>query len=148
MIFYFDDPNNVDKLVQALKDWHGTPWMFNARVKGQGADCSNYVAGVLIDCGARGKIIVPPHPNWYFIHKEDNRLLDGIINLGVEENNSSPNDGDLIMFKVGKSIAHIGIYYNKHIYHSLYKLGTSIISWNSRPWQRRKRFVFRLKDRT
>ncbi|RLA02590.1 MAG: hypothetical protein DRQ42_00170 [Gammaproteobacteria bacterium] len=148
-MFYFDKPENIDKLSQAIKGWQGTPWMLNARIKHRGADCSNYVAGVLVDSGARNRILIPAHSDWYFLHTKDDVLVDGTINLGVENGDfNNPKDGDIIMYKVGKSIAHTGIYLKGTVHHSLYGMGVTDMPWLNRKWQKRKRFVFRLKDRS
>ena len=99
-----------DQIIQAALTWEGTPYHHQARVKGVGVDCAHFIAGVAIDAGLISPDVQLPFdysPEWN-LHNTEEKLVNYLLQFGcVEKAIAEP--GDIIAFKIGKAIGHIGI---------------------------------------
>jgi len=100
-----------DKIVEAALSWAGTPYHHQARVKGTGVDCAQFIAAVAEEVG-----IVPDgteipfnySPEWH-LHNEEEKLVGYLKFFGCVQQEGPGEPGDIIGFKIGHCIGHLGI---------------------------------------
>ena len=87
--------------------WLGTDFHLGAAIKGVGVDCTSFVlecyhvAGIALSLGP-----MPVKKDW-FMHAEDNRIIDRVREYCHEV--EVAQSGDLVLFFIGKSWAHAAI---------------------------------------
>lgn len=62
--YFFDQSDNVSKLLNELETWRGTPFLKGSRQrakKGAAANCVSFVEAVLVNVGAIKPILWPPY---------------------------------------------------------------------------------------
>ena len=57
---------------------------------------------------------------------------------------ANPQDGDIIVYNFGKAVAHVAIFSDGFIFHSVSGVGVSRASWTDPMWQRRRVTGFRV----
>jgi len=101
--------NATDKgllIANEAREWIGTPWRHNQRVKGIGVDCVGLamavaeVAGVYLDYG-----------NYERRPRQDSlyQTLLSCPELSPKEWVCDREPGDLLLLRVGRSLCHVGI---------------------------------------
>ena len=84
-----------------------TPFHLGARVKGVGVDCAQFIlASVAVAGIGMGLKVQPVTPDW-FMHHEDRRIIDMVEQFCHEV--EAPQPGDLVLYFIGKSWAHMAI---------------------------------------
>ena len=84
-----------------------TPFHLGARVKGVGVDCAQFIlASVAVAGIGMGLKVQPVTPDW-FMHHEDRRIIDMVEHFCHEV--EAPQPGDLVLYFIGKSWAHMAI---------------------------------------
>jgi cell wall-associated NlpC family hydrolase len=89
--------------------WIGTPFHDNAAIKGVGVDCGRFLVQVYQTVG----ISVPnlsdlaQFPTGWFLHKDRERYLEIIAKYTRQV--EYPQPGDIVMFTIGRALAHSGI---------------------------------------
>jgi NlpC/P60 family putative phage cell wall peptidase len=99
-----------EKIVQAALTWVDTPYHHQARVKGVGVDCAHFIAGVAIDAGLLPANVQLPFdysPEWN-LHNSEEKLVNYLLQFGCTEKEVA-EPGDILAFKIGKAIGHVGI---------------------------------------
>jgi cell wall-associated NlpC family hydrolase len=97
-------------IVAEALTWIGTPFHWEACVKGVGVDCGRFPAAVFNKVGIKNiniKGFPRLSPQW-FMHHSDNSYLDQLKLYAVEYElaNRSPQPGDLVVAKYGRDWAH------------------------------------------
>lgn len=145
-MYYFEDVERQDRLRLVLEEWRGTPFRHWAGVKQVGCDCIHLVARVLEELGL-GPFKLPRYPSDWHLHKEDTRLIDGISNgLNVEKlsEHASMLNGDIVLYRFGKSSSHAAIFCDDHVYHAVSGVAVVRTAWNDPYWRRRRKLVLRI----
>lgn len=93
-----------EQVIQAARQWVGTPFVLHARVRGVGADCPGFVIGLarelgLVDAGF--------DVTGYTTQSQQMLELCGQHMLGVPIAQAQP--GDVAVFRVQTRIQHMGI---------------------------------------
>lgn len=91
-------------------------------VKGRGCDCIGLVAGVLINVGflRPEEVQLPPYPPDWHMHKERLELLNLLKSRSDMAEATQPlQNGDILLFRYGKSPAHVGFFFDKGVYHTV-----------------------------
>ena len=145
MKYFFEDQQKQIELKRVLDEWRGTPFRHWAGVKNQGCDCIHFVTKVFEELGL-GPFKIPRYNKDWHLHNMDELLLDGIVSqlLYDDVGFDSPLNGDLMLFKFGKTNSHSAIYYDDHLYQSINDIGVERIHWMDNRWHKRKRFCFRI----
>lgn len=91
------------KVIKEAKTWLNTPWAAQAKAKGAGVDCINFLAA----CGEVVDILVDI-PLDYKRRPVDNSLHTYLSSLFTPT--TEPQPADLIVFKYQNLIAHVGLY--------------------------------------
>ena len=95
--------------VAAARSWLRTPFHDNQAVKGVGVDCAQLVRAAALETGLRA---IHPTGNYsaqWFLHREDDRLVEFIKRYAVEIDESRAREGDLVVYKIGRAFAHVAI---------------------------------------
>lgn len=95
------------EVVAEAKSWIGTPYHHAADVKGHGVDCAMLLVRVYCDLGLIEPFDPRPYTHDWFLHRNEERYLTSLLKLSVEVR--EPNDGDVVLFRVGRCFAHAGI---------------------------------------
>lgn len=92
-----------DVVAEALT-WLRTPWHHQARVKGVGVDCAQFLVGVFGAVGLVSPLDLGYYPPDWHLHQDRPRFLENLAQHAdpVDE----PLPGDIAMFKFGRHAAH------------------------------------------
>lgn len=97
------------KLVTEAVSWLRTPYHHQALVKGVGVDCAMFPIGVYRNALHRFTEFDPrPYPVEWHLHRDEERYLDHLESCGARKV-EVPGDGDIAMFKFGRTVSHGGI---------------------------------------
>lgn len=94
-------------VVAEARTWLQTPWHHRARVRGAGVDCIQFLIAVYNACGLCPDIDTGDYPPDWMLHRDEERLLEGLRQYAVEI--ESPAMGDIIVYKFGRCFSHAGI---------------------------------------
>jgi cell wall-associated NlpC family hydrolase len=104
-----DETTSRTRIVDEARSWVGTPYHHEARVKGHGVDCAQFVAAVFEQTGLIKEITTEHYPpDWHF-HQAAERLLDKIKQYAGEIALEDVRPGDIVAFHFGKTYAHAGV---------------------------------------
>jgi NlpC/P60 family putative phage cell wall peptidase len=97
-------------VIAEARSWMGTPWRHRANVKGQAVDCAMLMRECFVRTGVLAPFEVPPYPKSWFMHRQEEWLLEWVLKLGGRElplEKATP--GDLLMYKYGHCYGHLGL---------------------------------------
>lgn len=150
MKYYFEDEDNRQRLIEELESWRGTPYRHRGAVKKSGVDCIGFVLTAYKNVGAIkiGASALPKYtPLWHY-HSSEERLYKEFKHRRKrdfrEVSFSEVEDGDLILYELGKVVGHCGIVFGDSVYQSLSMAGVNKIHRRDSSWDRRKRCVFKV----
>lgn len=86
------------------KTWLDTPWRHNEAVKGQGVDCGQLPLSVYRSIGLIGHDPVDDYPVDWALHQDHERYLEIVLRYCVPVD--TPQPGDIVVFKFGRSFSH------------------------------------------
>jgi cell wall-associated NlpC family hydrolase len=98
------DPRRAAVITEAAT-WLGTPFHHEARVKGAGVDCLQLLIAVAQEVGLIGEIEVPHYSPDFFLHKDAETYLEGMLGHTTEIP-GPPLPGDVALFKFGRVFSH------------------------------------------
>lgn len=128
-----------------LMSWLDTPYHHQARVKGVGVDCAQFVAAVAEELGvlAPNTVVQNYSPEWH-MHNREELMIDMMIELGGIEKIGELEVGDILAFKFGRVCSHLGIYLGEQQFiHARIDQGKVTINTLSGEWQKRHIRTFR-----
>jgi cell wall-associated NlpC family hydrolase len=98
------------RVVAEAESWLGTPYRAAQRVKGRdgGVDCLTFVVEVFERAGVIPHYEVPFYPPDWHLHRDVERLLDGVLEH-AREIDGPPEPGDVVLFRFGRCFAHGGV---------------------------------------
>lgn len=145
MKYYFENKEKVEELAAILESWINTPFRHHSGVKHLGCDCIHLVARVFEEMGM-GPFYIPPYERDWHVHRENSLLEEGIkARVKVEDFPAEdPVDGDVVLFRFGKSNSHSAIFYKGLIYHAVTNLKVLKTPWKDKVWFKRRRKILRL----
>jgi cell wall-associated NlpC family hydrolase len=98
---------NTAAIIKEAKQWLGTPYHNNARVKGVGVDC----AMLLLEVYSRVGVIPNFDPGEYSpqfgLHRSEEKLISIVLKYASEI--EAPEPGCCVIFKFGRCYSHAGI---------------------------------------
>lgn len=99
-----------EAIIIAANSWKGTPFHDDARVKGVGVDCAQFVAAAYLEARVVSPFDVPRYGSQWFLHKSEERLINFVLAVGgVEIDEAKAGKGDLVLYKLGRAYAHAAI---------------------------------------
>lgn len=92
-------------VVAEAREWIGTAFHHEARIKGAGVDCLMMLAEVYERAEVVGHIAVPHYPADWHMHREAERYMEGLLTY-AREIPAPPLPGDIALFKFGRVFSH------------------------------------------
>lgn len=96
-------------IVAEAESWIRTPFHDDARLKGIGVDCAQFVAACYIASGATPEFETPRYVAQWFMHRSEERLRDFVLQFGKQIDEKQAKAGDLVLYKIGRAFAHAAI---------------------------------------
>ena len=111
---FFSNPDRVAVLQFAAATWIGTPFMPNAAVKGAGVSCQKLVGSIYKESGVIGREFNIPEGPMDWSHAHTDSLISAFMLLqgnftAVEPVVAAALPGDLLGFKIGGCVNHVGV---------------------------------------
>jgi cell wall-associated NlpC family hydrolase len=97
-----------ERVIAEARTWIRTPWHHRARVKGAGVDCVMLLAEVYEAVGVIPHVEPEAYPIDIMLHRDGEPVLRWMEKLANEI--ESPEPGDVVVYKFGRSYSHAGIY--------------------------------------
>jgi NlpC/P60 family putative phage cell wall peptidase len=146
MTKYFYDQEKLQELRTECAAWLGTPYRHRSSRKGLGCDCIGFVVGVLTGIGYKKRWKMPDYPKDWHLHNVESILLQEVSSQMKHEKVSidDPQDGDILLFRFGKTTSHAGIVLDGWIWHSVIGIGVERFVLNDPTWWHRRTYNIRL----
>ncbi len=84
--------------------WLRTPWHHEARVKGAGVDCANFLIAVYAACGLVPEFQPEHYPADWMLHRSEQKFLRYLLQYAAPVQVALP--GDIAMFSFGRTDSH------------------------------------------
>lgn len=145
MKFLFDDTDNVKKLESFCNEWKGTPFAHYKGQAGFGCDCIHFIVKGLECFGF--DINIPWYSPDFHLRDKKELLLNGLranvpgIELGPD---SLKKDGDLVLYKFGHVMSHVGWFLHDRIWQSMTGVRLGSRTWKDKYWYDRRALVYRI----
>lgn len=139
-------------VVAAARSWLGTPYLHQASLKGEGADCLGLVRGVWREVVGPEPEAPPAYsPDWAEVDGEE-RLLEAVKRWLVPVGSGEPREGDILLFRMTPkaAIKHCAVLSDLQgpewrMIHAYW--GRAVVeTWMGPWWRKRLAGVFRLPD--
>jgi NlpC/P60 family putative phage cell wall peptidase len=95
-------------IVAAARSWVGTPFHWEASVKGVGCDCKGLIAGVAREIGRPEGDALEAHARAYSRRIDARELKSGLQRLF--DRTDTPHAGDILLLHVAGKAQHMAIY--------------------------------------
>lgn len=92
-------------VVAEALSWENTPYHHEARVKGVGVDCAQFLVGVFANLRLIEPPVIPHYPPDWHLNATDERFL-AIIGALADEIEGEPLPGDVMVWRFAKCFAH------------------------------------------
>ena len=103
-------------IVAEALSWIGCPFHDDQRLKPDkekgidgAVDCAQFVAAVFLNTGATPHFETPRYVSQWFMHRDEERLMDFVKQFGHEIQEADAKAGDLVLYKIGRAYAHAAI---------------------------------------
>lgn len=97
-------PAQRESIVDEANTWLKTPWHHNARVRGAGVDCGQFIIGTYVGAGFVEDFKVGPYARDWMFHREEERYLQW-VNRYLDEV-ETPLPGDVALWRFGRCYSH------------------------------------------
>ena len=94
-------------VVASARRWIGTPYHHMADVPGMGVDCLMLLVRVYGGLGLIPAVDPRPYPQYWHLHRSEERYLSGVLDHAREV--AEPGPGDVVLWRVGRTFSHAGI---------------------------------------
>jgi cell wall-associated NlpC family hydrolase len=98
-------------VLKEAESWIGTPFHHEARLKGHGVDCGQFLLAVYEAVGVMPHIETEHYPPDFHMH-QSKEWYKGIVEQYADEIEDSPAPADLVLFRVGRVYSHGAIVVN------------------------------------
>jgi len=95
------------QIIAEAKTWLGTPWHHEAKIKGAGVDCGQFLIEIYAACGVIERPTVDSYPRDWALHRNEERYLAVVESYCQRV--TAPEPGDIVVYKHGRSFSHGGI---------------------------------------
>lgn len=93
-----------EKIIAEAMSWLRTPWHHEARVKGAGVDCAQFLIAVFAAVGLVEDFKTEHYPRDWHLHRDEPRFLSYLLQHA--DPIETPLPGDVAMFQYGRHAAH------------------------------------------
>ena len=94
-------------VVEAARQWLGTPWHHRARVRGGGVDCAQLLIAVYSQAGLIDEFDPGDYAIDHMLHSDEELMQNLCAQYGRKTD--SPAVGDIVLWRWGRSYSHAGI---------------------------------------
>lgn len=94
-----------EAVLEEANSWLGTPFHHEARIKGGGVDCGQFLLEVYERVGIIPHVDVPHYPPDFHLHK-DREWYSEIVRTYAEEFRGIPEPADIALYKIGRVYSH------------------------------------------
>ncbi|MDI3260372.1 MAG: hypothetical protein QJR02_11815 [Sinobacteraceae bacterium] len=114
-----------EAILAEARSWIGTPWHHRQRVKGAGVDCINFIIGVFHAVGLAPDIDPGEYPADWHLHRDDERILNGLARYAHRVD--SPRPGDIAAYRFGRCVSHAAIVEDEHYIIHAYVVARAVV---------------------
>ena len=135
-----------ERLIAEAKEWLGTPYHTEGRVKGAGCDCGTFLAGVLENANLLPHIDIPHYPEDIACHCAVPKYLMKIEEYCKRVANDDRKPGDILVYQFeGSRVPHHAafVYDKEYLIHSYTRHG--VVISNMRGYESSLYGVYRLE---
>jgi len=116
---------DIERFLEEVESWKGTPFRHLGEQKGIGVDCVHLIRGMLINLDYPGlaDLPMPRYPRDYTAEDAGTRLVDEIERM-LSGRWVDPRDaqlGDLLVFRIHQSQWHVGIHIGNNRFVHVYE---------------------------
>lgn len=110
-------PADASAVLAEARTWLRTPWMHASDVRGAGVDCVMLLARVYEAAGLIPHVDPRPYPIDWYLHRDEERCLAGLLQFADEV--AQPQPADVALYRIGRCFAHCAIVVDwPHILHA------------------------------
>ena len=134
-----------NKIVKEAESWIRTPFMGHTGVKGLGVDCVHLVAAVYVAAGVlKAPVEFPRYTLGAGSHLESSLVVDSVVKTGRFCLVDNIQPGDMIGFRCGRVIHHVGIATSENEFIHCYQ-GAKVCKsrLDAPPWSTRVKAIWR-----
>lgn len=132
------------QVVAEARRWIGTPYHHHGRVLGVGVDCAQILCAVYEACDLVEHIDPGNYARDWHLHRSEELYLGWLIKAGATEV-SSPQPGDVAVFRFGRTWSHGGILIeDNQVVHAYIGRGVIVNRLSEEPLQGRQVRFFSL----
>jgi len=139
----------TQEVIKEAKRWvdMGVPYEHRGTTV-KGCDCIGFMVGVMQSLGFMLDFKMPYYPTDWCIHKDTERLTDGLLDYCFEIDTKQFEPADLLIFKFGRTLSHSGIYLGNNLFaHSLIaKKRCCYATFANSTYEKRLKKVYRVKN--
>lgn len=103
-------------VVAEALSWVGTPFHHEARVKGAGVDCAQFLLGTYCNAGMIPHTVLDHYPPDWHMHRDEERFVANLLRCNAVEVAAPPEraplPGDICLWRFGRSFSHAAIVVN------------------------------------
>jgi cell wall-associated NlpC family hydrolase len=143
---WFNSLERIVALDREAMSWRGTPFFANSNTKGKGVSCQKLVCEIYRGVGFCD-VQVPDVPMAHARFSRDSLVEPFMMSLeNFQRVDDPPLAGDLLGFRLGRVIHHLGIYLGKGAFvHTMEGVGVSIAHLTDATWSTRHGATWRPK---
>jgi cell wall-associated NlpC family hydrolase len=124
------------KIVEQVKQWVGVRYLHQGITR-SGCDCSGLLVGVLKELGYLRSFVMPVYPLDWNLHNPKHNYLQEYLDKYCFKTDK-PQPEDLVVFRFGRHISHIGILVDGLTFiHCYMTAGVKYGTLNSGQWKER-----------
>jgi cell wall-associated NlpC family hydrolase len=98
-----------ERVIATAREWLRTPYHPNARLRGIGVDCAQFLIGVYHDAGLIPEVDTGSYSATIHLHQENTQYIETILRFAREIEESEVQPGDVVLYKVAHAWAHAGV---------------------------------------
>lgn len=134
-------------VIDEALSWLGTHYHLNARIKGVGVDCGNFVLAAFIGAGLIEDVNLGDRKPDFHLHRGEEVYLKWLdVYCRKLKDGEQPLPGDIVVFQFGRIVAHGAIVLTwPEIVHIPYKLQVMTDRADLEPLKSRCRGFYRFK---
>jgi len=106
---FFDTQMRRSRLAIAAPAWLGTRFVAHGNKRGAGVDCVHLCAEIYLECGLFEAYEFPKYTLDAGAHRDTSMTLEWIVRSGRFQSVTTPQAGDLVVFKFKKVAHHVGL---------------------------------------
>ena len=105
----------IDNLFIEARSWLGTPYHHQAKVKGIGVDCCNFILAIAENCGLVDCIQLEPYNLQWHLHSREEKMLHLLEKYGctsIDVDLKEPWDwapGSILCLRYGRACSHLAL---------------------------------------